>query len=336
MLKKEGNWVDWGRICQKLQKAGYNSQLIFEKTGFQSSQQNLIIVAGTVYETLKSTGADNDILKYFIGPKSDVLYEFRTLDREQRLAAATLAKEKKLDAIEAREVAKAIGEFARLSQPPSGFSAAPGDAVAYQYWSKARHKKQLQDRARLIAKGLKFASSSSAREKIEQLLGDLSVVPKLAAPLMPIHRLEQEEELAIIIPALATWPETEGEIKQLEQISYQEPFGLVSNSKDMGIVAVPGWQVIRAAKDPVGIVTKSDRLPKKIPGKSELVLVVIDRHALLWNVNSYFLVQQQGALKIEWFEEEPDVHIIGQIVLIMRSKKIIDEDNITQPWQMDD
>jgi len=335
LLKKEGSWVEWGIICQKLQKAGYNSQIIFEKTGFQASQQNLIIVAATVYETLKSNGANNDILEYFLGPKSDILYEFRTLTKQQRIAAAKLAKEKQLDAIEAKVVAKAIAEFDRLSQPPSGFSADPGDAVAYQYWLKAKQKKELVDRARLIALGLKFASSKEARTKIERLLGDFTAAPQKSAPLMPIYRLEQQEELPRIIPVVGSWPQTENDIKQITEISGREPFGLVNRS-DNAIVAVPGWQIVLSAKDPVGIITDSDRLPKKIPGKSELVLVVIDRSCLKWNVNSYFLVADSGQLQIEWFENEPDVNIIGQLVLIMRSKKIIDENNITQPWQMDD
>lgn len=335
LLKKEGNWVNWGIICEKLQKAGYNPQIIFEKTGFQASQQNLIIVAATVYETLKSSGADNDILKYFIGPKSDILYEFRTLDRDQRLAAATLAKEKQLDAIEAKVVAKAIVEFDRLSQPPIGFSADPGDTVAYQYWLKAKQKKQLVDRGRLIALGLKFASSNEARAKIEQLLANFTAEPQKIAPLMPIYRLEQQEELPRIIPVLSSWPQTKNEIEQISEICDRKPFGLVSGS-DNAMVAVPGWQIVLSAKDPVGIVANSDRLPKKMPGQPESVLLVIDRSSVSWNVNSYFLVEDRGQLKIEWFKDDPALNIIGQLVLIMRAKKIIDENNLTQPWQMDD
>jgi len=56
LLHKEGNWVNWGQKCQKLQKAGYDSQLIFEQTGFQNAQQNLIIVAAQVFESLIKAG----------------------------------------------------------------------------------------------------------------------------------------------------------------------------------------------------------------------------------------------------------------------------------------
>ena len=30
LLHKEGSWVEWGQVCQKLQKAGYSTQRIFE------------------------------------------------------------------------------------------------------------------------------------------------------------------------------------------------------------------------------------------------------------------------------------------------------------------
>ena len=45
LLHKEDTWVEWGKKCQILQKAGYSPMKIFEDTGFQASQQNLIIVA---------------------------------------------------------------------------------------------------------------------------------------------------------------------------------------------------------------------------------------------------------------------------------------------------
>ena len=70
LLHKEGTWVDWGKTCQQLQKAGYNSQTIFEKTGFQASQQNLIIVAAQVYDSLLDGQVSEDLLSYYRGPVS--------------------------------------------------------------------------------------------------------------------------------------------------------------------------------------------------------------------------------------------------------------------------
>ena len=154
LLHKEGSWVDWGKVCQQLQKAGYSAQKIFEETGFQASQQNLVIVAAQVYNSIAQADLAEEVLQYFKGPRSDVLHEFRILNQEQRAAAAQLAYDKKLDIDGAHQVARAVKDFSRLSQLPAGFANHPGDAVAYLCWKNARQRKDLQERSRLIAQGL--------------------------------------------------------------------------------------------------------------------------------------------------------------------------------------
>ncbi|MBF2022313.1 MAG: hypothetical protein IGR93_20025 [Hydrococcus sp. C42_A2020_068] len=336
LIYKEGTWVDWGKACLQLQKAGYNSQTIFEKTGFQASQQNLIIVAAQVYDSLVKAGVSEETLSYYRGPKSDVLYELRILNQEQRAAAAQLAQEKKLEFDSAKEVAKAIQEFSRFSQIPAGFTNDPGDAVAYQYWKRARQKKDLQERARVIAQGLKFARSESAREAIEKLLSDFTVAPSRTAPLIPIYRLEAEEEIARIIPVVGTLPLTRQDLETISPVQLREPFRIAHLAKDGSVVPLPGWQAVLKAEDPVAILCNSDRLPTPLPGKAEDVLVVVDRQATQWDVNSYFLIEREGQLTFQWFEEAPDILLLGQVVLVLRPKKILDENNIIEPWQMDD
>jgi hypothetical protein len=336
LLHKEGNWVDWGKACQQLQKAGYDSQTIFEQTGLQAVQQNLIIVSAQVYDSILKAGASPETLTYYQGPKSDILYELRILNQEQRAAAAELAKEKKLEFDAAREVAKAVQEFARFSQIPAGFTDDPGDAVAYQCWKRAKQKKDLQDRARLIAQGLKFARSQSAREAIELLLNDFTVVSNRTAPLIPIYRLEEEAELARIVPVAGALPLTKQDLEKVSSLQVEEPFRITRVAQDSALVPLPGWQVVLKAEEPIVILTSSDRLPNSLPGKVENVLVVIDRQALEWDANSYFLVEQEGQLTFQWFDRNPDISLLGQVLLVVRPKKILDENNLTEPWQMDD
>ena len=334
LLHKEGTWVDWGKACQKLQQAGYTSQQIFEETGFQGRQQNLIIVAAQVYESLMVAEASEALLNYVQGPRSDVLYEFRILNQQQRLAAAQLAHEKGLDVDEAREVAKAYQEFSRRSQLPEGFSNHPGDAVAYQSWKRARQKKDLQERSRLIAKGLKFAHSPTAREAIERLLSDFTVVPSRTAPLLPVYRLEQEEEMPRIVPVAGSLPLSKQEVEAVSPVEFQEPFRQV-NAGSGSLVPLPGWPALLKAHDPVAIFCQSDQLPKTLSGQPETVLVVVDRHLKEWNLSSYFLIEDEQ-LTFRWFEESPTMPLLGQVIVVLRPKKILDESNITQPWQMDD
>jgi Rubisco accumulation factor 1 alpha helical domain/Rubisco Assembly chaperone C-terminal domain/Rubisco accumulation factor 1 helix turn helix domain len=332
LLQKQGTWVDWGRSCKILQKAGYGAVQIFEETGFQASQQNLIMVAASVYDSLEKYQASEDILRYYQGPKSDILHELRILNQENRLAAAEVAKQKSLELDEVHDMAKAFQEFCLISQLPEGFTKTPGDAVAYQCWKRARQKKDLQERSRLIAKGLRFAASPSARELLERLLIDFTVVTSKSAPLLPVYRLEQEEQMSRIVPLLAT----KEEFKTVSSPERKEPFGVVSVNLSGSFVSLPGWPVIIKASDPVALLFNFQELPQKSSSKSEIVLVVVDRSSVDWEDKSYFLSEVDGNMQIAWYAESPPNSILGKLLLVLRPKNILDEDNITQPWQMDD
>ncbi|MGK7925773.1 MAG: RuBisCO accumulation factor 1 [Spirulina sp.] len=336
LRRKEGTWVDWGTIARELQKAGYSPQKIFEETGIESKYQNLTIVAAQVFESARSQGASEALQNYLQGPRSDVLYEFRILNPKQRLAAAELAMDKGLDVDDAHEVAKAMKNFSRYSTPPEGFTAHPGDAVAYQCWKTARAKKDLQERSRLIARGLKFVHSATAREQIERLLSDFTVVPVERAPLLPLYRLEVEEQLPRIIPVAGSFPLKLADLDAISPIEEREPFRMVQLTGNVTCVPVPGWQAILKAEDPVAILGKSDELPNPPSGQPEEVLIIVDRRSRQWHGNAYFLVSCDGDLEIQWFPEAPEREIFGQIVVILRPKRILDENNIIEPWQMDD
>ena len=335
LLHKEGSWVEWGQVCQKLQQAGYSTQRIFEDTGFQNSQQNLVIVASQVFDNLVKAGVEPEVLAYFKGPRSDVLYEFRVLNQQQRVDAGLLAYDKRINIDGAHLVAKAIKDVSRMSQLPEAFTNHPGDWVAYLSWKRAKGQKDLQQRSRLIAQGLKFAHSATAREAIEKLLSDFSVVKSASEPLLPLYRLELEEELPRIVPLAGSYPLNSQEIAAAHKVEIQQPFSQIQANSGT-YVPIPGWQVVLKAEDPVGYLCPSNLLPKQLGGKVEEVLVIIDRANRTWDVNSYFVVEIEGKLELRWSETEPEETISGQLVLILRPKKILDEGNITEPWQMDD
>ena len=337
LLKKEGCWVDWGKACQKLQQGGVQPSEIFEACGLQNSQQNLVIVASQVFDSLVKNNADDNLLQYYQGPRSDVLYELRVLNHEQRLSAAILAQQKNLDVDGAKEVAKAVQHFSRLSQPPSGFTFHPGDALAYQYWKSARQKKILADKARLIAQGLKFAHSDTARQKVEQLLTDMAEVPTQSAPLLPMYRLENDEQLPCILPVVGSFPLTAQALDDIPVLESSETFGVTKVKRDVAIVTIPSWQAVLKAEKPVAILCNSNDLPKETnANKSEELLVVVDLAIQAWDSNSYFLQSENNQLKFSWFATEPNVSILGQLLIVLRPRKIFDEGNLTQPWQMDD
>lgn len=335
LRRKEGNWVAWGQACQTLQKAGYIPQAIFEATGFEPIQQNQITVAAQVYASIVSAGISEAAQAHFGHKASDILYELRILTHAERAAAAEFVFDKQLDLDEAREVARAVKEFSRLSKPPEEFTNHPGDAVALQVWKNAREKSDLQERSRLIAKGLRFVHSGSARKKIEQLLTDFAVTPSRPAPRLPIYRLEADEELPRIIPVVGKLPLTKADLQAVPLVEESGAFQLVHFSGTGAWVPLPGWQVIRTAEDPVVLLCDSDRLPTPLPGKIEELVIVVDRAQRQWRDDSYFIVAENEQLQIRWFAE-PSEPALGRVVLIMRAKKVLDEDYTKELWQVDE
>lgn len=336
LICKQGTWVEWGNACQELKKAGYTPQRIFEETGFQPQQQNLIIVAAQVYDSLIKGQVSEAVAEYFLGPRSDVLHELRVLNQADRLVAAEFAMEKNLDVDETREMTRAMKEYAALAKKPEGFSSHPGDAMAYQYWKFAREKKDLQQRSVLIAKGLRFAYSQTARQEIEKLLLDFTVVPARKAPLLPVYRLESDSDLSQIIPVLRSLSASVEEFAAIPILEKDGDFMVVNFSGSCALVSLPGWQAILNIQEPVGILCSSEDLPQPLPGKPEEVLVVVDRALREWNSQSYFLVAHGEKLGINWFDVPPTHPILAQVVMILRPKKIFDENAVTEIWQMDD
>ncbi|MEM1171295.1 MAG: RuBisCO accumulation factor 1 [Cyanobacteria bacterium P01_H01_bin.35] len=345
LRRKESNWVEWGNACAALQKAGYTSQQIFEATGFEPVQQNQVIVGSQVYTSIVNANIQENalspsitnVLSRFERTGSDILYELRILTQEQRIIATEFIVAHNLDVDDAKDVAKAIKDFARMKTIPEGFSDAPGDIVAYQCWKQARQQNDLQHRSRLIAKGLKLADSQTARKQLEQLLTDFTVVSQKAAPRLPVYRLEQEEELPRILPVVGKLPLNTEDFKAVPIVEEVEPFKIVKFSGGAGAwVAIPGWRVVMQAEDPVVLIENSDRLPTPIPGTTEEVLLIIDRSQRQWHEDGYFIVDQDGQIVMQWFDEEPNIPLLGRALLVLRPKKILDGEIIKDLWQVEE
>jgi hypothetical protein len=337
LRRKEGNWTEWASACQQLQKAGYSPQQIFEGTGFEPIQQNQIMVAAQVYASLLNVGVTDAVRSRFERTGSDTLYEFRILTEPDRAAAATLVVERALDSEGAKEVARALKDFSWLSKPPEGFSDDPGDAVAYHYWKLARQQSDLQARSRLIAQGLRFASSIEARTQIEKLLTDFSVTRSRPAPILPTYRLESEEELPRVLPVVGQLPLSPVDLEAVPLVEETGAFGLVQFSGTGAWVAIPGWQVVLNAQDPIVILADTTAVPLAVStNQPEELLVIVDRADRQWQADSYFLVDRDSQLQVQWSDTAPDEPILGRVVLVLRPKKILDENLSRDPWQIDE
>lgn len=339
LRRKEGTWIQWGQWCQTLQQSGQSPQRIFEATGFEPVQQNQVAVAAQVYAALINQDVPDGVRSHFQKRGSDVLYEFRILTQPERAAAATLAAEKAIDADDAHELAKAIKAYSRLSTPPNGFSefnVHPGDAIAYHYWKLARQQSDLQSRSRLIAQGLRFAESPSARQMIEKLLTDFTVVKSRPAPTLPFYRMSTEEEIPRIIPVAGRLPLDTASFKEVPLIEDEGMFKIVKFAGTGAWVPLPGWQVVITAEDPVAVLGNTSQLPIELSDDPEDVLILVDRSRREWSADHYFLCDVDGQLQVVWSAELIDTPLLGKVVLVLKPKRILDEEFLKQPWQLDE
>jgi hypothetical protein len=336
LRRKEGNWVEWGKACQTLQKAGYNTQAIFEATGFEPIQQNQIIVAAQVFDSMMSVGVAPATEAHYRRVGSDSLYELRILSKEDRATAADFLHSRNIDSEGAREVAKAFKEFAFVNKLPEGFSHHPGDAVAYQYWRYAKQQSDLAEKSRLIARGLMFAHTQSARGQIEKLLTELAPKPQKPAPSLPVYRLEAEEELPRTFPVAGTFPLSTAAFTAVPQITPIGHFQLIQGNWAGGWVSLPGWQILIKAEHPIAVLAQTDNLPFKLQGETEEAILIIDRAETTWDDLNYFALDRDGQIMIEWSETLPKETILGKLLLILRPKRLSDESKSKDIWYMEE
>ena len=337
LRRKEGNWVSWGRACQTLQKAGLNPQKIFEETGFEPIQQNQIIVAAQVYDSVVKVGTTEAVQTHFEQQGSDLLYELRVLSQGDRARVADFALNHGLDADTIKDIVKAVKEYSYRKAPPEPFDDTVGDAVAYYFWGLARQQADIQARSRLIAQGLRYAHSANARKKIETLLTDFTVVKSRSAPTLPAYRLESDAELPALIPVAGALPLTPEEFQAVPVTVPEAPFSIIKFSGVGAWAPIPGWQVVLQAEDPVGILAEVRQLPNvSNPNSEEPVLAVVDRGDRRWTDQHYFLIAENDTVTLQWSETAPAGKVLGRLVLVMRPQRILDENYTRELYQFEE
>ncbi|MBF2098295.1 MAG: hypothetical protein IGQ88_07975 [Gloeomargaritaceae cyanobacterium C42_A2020_066] len=334
LRRKEGTWVAWGLGCAQLQKAGHRPEAIFEQTGFEPALQNQLVVAAQVYQSLQDLGTPA-LLEHYQTRGNETLYELRLLSQTQRVAVATLALHKGLDSLAVREVVKAVRERSQF-KAPAEFTDLPGDAVAFQCWRLVRQQDDLAKRSQLIARGLAFAQSESARSVLEKALLALTAAPAPKAPLLPLYRLEAVTEQPRIVPLAGRPPLTPETWAAVPTCSPEGVFGVLSVSAASQWVALPQWQALRQATDPVAVVGVGADLPGDTLDPTEPVLLVVDRANRVWDTLGYSFVETAGRLTVRWLPEAPEQPLFGRVVVVVRAPRILDEQVIKEPWQLEE
>jgi hypothetical protein len=140
-----------------------------------------------------------------------------------------------------------------------------------------------------------------------------------------------------VIPVVGQMPLTVDDLKAVPVAVPQDPFGMVTFSGQGAWIAVPGWQVIFQAEDPVGLLTQSRQLPNyPVDAADEAVLVIVDRSQRAWDADSYFVIAENDTLSLTWQPDPIAAKILGKIILILRPKRILDEAYNQELWQIDE
>ena len=126
------------------------------------------------------------------------------------------------------------------------------------------------------------------------------------------------------------------DLQAVPLVDSEGSFHIVKFSGVGAWVALPGWQVVLTAEDPILLLANSNELPDNQLEEIEEVLVMIDRAQRDWDDSSYFMFEQNEQVQLEWFEEAPTVPLLGKVVLVLRSKKVLDEDYNKELWQIDE
>ncbi|MFN3926905.1 MAG: RuBisCO accumulation factor 1 [Pseudanabaenaceae cyanobacterium] len=338
LRRRQGNWVQWAGAIQELQKQGESSLAIFEETGFTPSQQNQMITAVQVYVSLTP-----EVASKYMEKGSDLLYELRLLPKERRSPVAEFIHTRQLDATEVREIVKAVKFFDSLPNPPEGFTDHPGDAIAYQVYRSAKEVNDVPSKTRLIARGLQYAHSASARLAIEGLLGSFATSPQARPPRLPCYRFETEELLPRLFPVAGTIPLTIAQFQAIPPTEYLSPFGIVHTNHPQW-TAIPSYQVVKDCQDGVLVLTDNETLgemlQQKIPSgfreQKEALLLLIDRAQTEWSPDHYLVIEQNGLLSILWSPASTPEPIYGRLLLILRQKKYFDETASQELWQIEE
>ena len=137
---RAGHWFQLAKLVPALQAKGFDSGAIDEATGITPAEQNLWVVAATVYDSLAASGAPPELLAHFEAGGESRLYHFRFLAVARRLNAAQYIAANALDAPECEALARAMKEWDRRPAERYGFESTAGDCMAFKYLRDVRER----------------------------------------------------------------------------------------------------------------------------------------------------------------------------------------------------
>ncbi|GAA0176974.1 hypothetical protein LIER_29638 [Lithospermum erythrorhizon] len=171
-------WFEYAPLIPALiQEHGLSPESIEEITGISVDEQNRLVVATKVRDTLVESNLDPQVLATFDNSGAELLYEIRVMsNNQQRTAAVEYAVNKEFDTKKTGELARAIKDYPkrRGDKGWGNFDGnLPGDCLAFMYYRQAQeHRVASSEELTRVAleRAMEVVESDVGRSLIEEEL----------------------------------------------------------------------------------------------------------------------------------------------------------------------
>ncbi|PSR92913.1 Rubisco accumulation factor 1.2 like [Actinidia chinensis var. chinensis] len=360
LANRFGLWFEYAPLIPTLTQEGFSPSSLEELTGISGVEQNRLLVAAQVRQSLISSKIDPQTLSFFDKGGAEILYEIRLLSASQRVEAARYVVDNNLDGKGAQELARAMKDFPRR-RGDRGWEnfdyTLPADCLSFMYYRQAlEHKNPSEQRTAALEQALGVAVSESARKRIS---GDLEgrddsgevkidVESRVKVPVVRMRVGEVAEATTVVVFPVVCGAE-EVEVAPWECGSKGE-FGVVVAEKGWNRwVVLPGWVPLAGLRRGGVVVAFGDA--RVLPGwvnrryKEEAILVVADRGGKEVGADDgFYLVAHNGvggsgsgSLKVErglQLKEMGVKECLGSVVLVVRPPREETDDPLAdEDWE---
>ncbi|XXG84921.1 hypothetical protein AAC387_Pa11g0122 [Persea americana] len=360
-----GLWHEYAPLIPLLSRHhSFTPPSIEESTGISGVEQNRLIVAAQVRDSLISSHVDPEVLSFFDIGGAELLHELRLLSAPQRAAAARRIAALRLEPRDAQELARAMKDFPRRKGDDgwAAFSAAsPGDCLAFMHLRQSRECLSAVERDAVLERALAAAETDSARLRISQelerqsgsgdgVVGDDEKVG-IKAPVVRMKTGEVADATSVVVlPVVREREEgAVGAVAEAPGSRVEGEFGVVVAEKGWRRwVVLPGWEPVVGLGKGGLVVSFSDGrvLPWKVNQgyMEEEILVIVDRERkeVLEDDGFYLVVNEEeerkkgvlGVVRGDKLKERGVEKSLGMVALVVRPPKEQVEDQLQdEDWE---
>ncbi|KAL5229677.1 hypothetical protein ABZP36_028453 [Zizania latifolia] len=351
-----GLWYEYAPLISALSREGFTPSSIEEATGISGVEQNCLVVASQVRDSLVSEDFPADLLPYFDsygGP--ELLYELRFLNARQRADAARHAMDNRLEPKGVRELARSMKDFPRR-RGDDGWDAftraSPGDCLAFARFRQSREAIAIEDCVAELERALQVVETETARARVER---EMEKAKKKAAgeevddgepdpatrPDVPVVRLMYGEvadaSTVLLLPVVRETDGAEALALAPRRTKTDVDLGLVEVDKVWTRWAVvPGWGPVAEVADEAVVVELADgRILPWRSAEEERVLVVANRGRREVVEEGIYVVEKEGRLVVEKGRTLVEMGVgeaAAEVLLVARPPKEVDDMISDDEW----